>query len=491
MTSNSIEPANYPPLPDEIDYSASLPAIKRRGKTKWVVGLLSLLLLTGSGYYVYQKQVMAQQHERQRMAIAPVEQVDLAITISANGTVEPEQLINVSPKTTGILASLLVNEGDFVNQGQVIAQMDDSNLQGQLIQTQGQLAAAIASLEELLAGNRTEEIAQAAARLRSAEASLEQAEDDLRRNQELVDEGAISRQTYNQARTARDTAQAEKMEAEQALLLSQAGARQEDIDQARAQVEAAKGALKTIQTQIDDTVIRAPFSGIVNRKYADPGAFVTPTTAGSSVSSATSSSILSLAAQNQVVANVAESSIAQIQIGQVVVIEADAYPGKTFQGRVSQIATEATVEQNVTSFEVEVALLGDAAQQLRSGMNVSVDFRVGQVQNAIAVPTIAITQQEGVTGVYVAEPNHPPRFTPITTGATVNNRTEVKSGLNGTEHILINQPPQPRPQSGFSWTGLFGGSPTDGTPGSAPPGAPPGGGPAGGPGGGPGGPPPL
>jgi HlyD family secretion protein len=454
---------------DLTDIPSSSPSRQKLSLTKGLFGLLSLILLTG-GYLVYQRLATPTQQSNQRPMVMSVERENLSITVSANGTIEPEQVVNVSPKTAGVLTKLWVEEGDTVSKGQVIAYMDDSNLQGQLTQAQGQLAKAQADLDRGVAGNRTEEIAQAQARLASAQADLKQAEADLHRNQDLFEAGAIARQAYDKATTTRDTAQAKLREVQQALALSQAGSRPEEIASARAQVESAQGALQTIQAQINDTVIRAPFGGVVSRKYADPGAFVAPTTAGSSVSSATSSSILSLASTNRVVANVAESSIAQIQVGQSVVITADAYPGKTFQGRVSQIATQAIVEQNVTSFEVKVALVGAAAQQLRSGMNVSAKFQVGQLQNVLTVPTVAVTRQNNVTGVFVGAPHQPPKFVAITPGATLNNRTEVKAGLTGTEHILINVPSEAPPPSGFSLSNLLGSGAKDGPPGGGPPG---------------------
>jgi HlyD family secretion protein len=447
---------------------------RRRISKRWL-GLLSLFLIVGGGYWVYQRSAPAEPPAGQRPTVVRVERADLAVTVSSNGTVEPEQLVNISPKTTGIMTQLLVKEGDSVSQGQVIAYMDDSNLQGQMTQAQGQLAKAKADLAKMRAGNRVEEIGQAQARLESAKADLRLAEEDLRRNQALFESGAIARQAYDKARTTRDTAQAKLREEEQALSLSQAGSRVEDIAAAEAAVITAAGSLQTIQAQINDTVVRAPFSGLVSRKYADPGAFVAPTTAGSSVSSATSSSILSLASANRVVANVAENRISQIKLGQPVTITADAYPGKTFEGKVSQIATQAIVEQNVTSFEVKVALIGTTAKALRSGMNVSAKFNVGQLENVLTVPTVAVTRKDQVTGVFVGAPKQPPRFIPITTGITIDNRTEVKSGLTGTEHILINVPTKP-PQSGFSFSDLFGGGAKDGPPGGGPPGGPPGGG---------------
>ncbi len=503
--------------------SPSFHPTRRSHFPKWLLAILAFFLLSGGSYLIY-RQFFTAPEQAQRTTAVPVERTNLMIKVSANGTVKPETVINVSPKNAGNLTQLLVKEGDTVKKGQVLARMDDTNLQGQLLQQQGNLAKAEsnlakllagnrpqdisqaqarvdeaqASLNKLLAGNRSQDIAQAQARLESAQANLRRAESDFRRYQDLYGKGAIAQQALEQKRSDRDTAQAQVTEAQQALSLQktgarpeeidqaraqvkqqqealsllQAGTRQEDIDQARAEVTTAQGSLKSVQTQIDDTFVRASFDGIVIKKYADPGAFVTPMTSGSSVDSATSSSILSLASANHIVASVSESSISNIQINQSVKITADAYPGKIFQGKVTQIATQATVKQNVTSFEVEVAILSDDSRQLHSGMNTSVEFQVGQLENVLTVPSAAVTRQKTVTGVFVAIANQPPRFTPITTGATLNNRTEVKDGLNGTEKVMITLPPQP-PAPGLSLPGLPGGDTPDNKPPGGPGGGPP------------------
>ncbi|MBR8838026.1 MAG: efflux RND transporter periplasmic adaptor subunit [Stigonema ocellatum SAG 48.90 = DSM 106950] len=528
MASNPLDSVNYPKLSDLTD-STSLPEpVKKQSIVKWFVGFFCLFLVVGVSVLAYRQLVEQRQQAEQRLPLVPLERGSFSITVSANGTVEPEQVINVSPKAAGILKSLLIKEGDIVSQGQALAQMDDSNLRGQLREQQGKLARAKANLNKLIAGNRpqdiaqaqakleelqatlrklktgnrSQDIAQAQARLEKTQANLNKAEDEFRRTQKLNNAGAIALQTLNQKRADRDSAQAQVAEAQQALSLEKAGTRQEDIDQARAQVKqqqevlsllkagtrqedidqaradvvSAQGSLENIETQMKDTLIRAPFDGTIIRKYANPGAFVTPMTAGSSVSSATSSSILALADTNRVVANVSESYISQIRVNQEAVITADAYPGKTFQGRVSQIADQATVEQNVTSFQVKVALSSDAKKLLRSGMNVSVQFKVNQLHNILTVPTVAVTRQQNKTGVFVARRNQPPIFTPITTGATVNNRTEVKTGLSGTEQILISPPPQSQHKSGISFPGFPGSSKDDGPKEGPPMGPPPGGG---------------
>lgn len=497
-----------------VDSLVLVPEVKKKkGRRNWLSWLIALCLLGGIGYAVYyQVTVVSRQEVRRRVLTKPVERQSLTITVSANGTVKPERSINLSPKNSGILKRLLAKEGDIVKQGQIVAYMDDSNLRGQLVSAQGELAKAEANLQKAIAGNRPQDIAQAQgvldeaeanlqkvqtgnrsqdigqaqARFQSAQAALRQAEDNFVRNQQLYNAGGISLQTLNQNRATRDSAQASVNEAQQALGLQKAGSRPEDIQQAqavvkqkqqalalvragtriedidvtRAQVTSARGSLQNIQAQINDTIIRAPFDGVVTKKFADPGAFVTPTTASSEVVSSSSSSILSLASTNEVVASLAETNISKIRLGQKVSIQADAYPGKTFEGKVRQIAAQAVVTQNVTSFEVRVSL-SDPQRLLRSGMNAEINFQVGQVENVLVVPTASVVRQENATGVFVAGKNNKPVFTPIDTGVTANNFTEVKSGLTGNERVLLSFPPGSRPQStprGGVFPGLGGGT---------------------------------
>ncbi|HEY9630381.1 MAG TPA: efflux RND transporter periplasmic adaptor subunit [Coleofasciculaceae cyanobacterium] len=423
---------------------APQPFVKSKMKqawTRWLVGFLVLSLLAGGGYVIYRQiMVASRQQTRRQMQTIAVKRTTLPITITANGTVQPKQSTNVSPKDSGRLKSIIVEEGDSVAAGQILAYMDDSDSQGQLLSAQGQLASAEANLQKAIAGNRPQEVAQSQAQLKSAEANLRQAESDIQRNQQLYSEGAISAQTLDTFRTTRDTAQADVEQAQQTVDLSQAGSRQEDIAEARAQVTQAEGGLKTVETQIDDAVIRAPFSGTITKRYADPGDFVAPTTSASDTSSATSSSILSLASTYQVVAKVAETDIARITVGLPVTIKADAYPDQTFEGRVAQVAAEATVTSNVTSFDIKIDILSDKQRLLRPGMNVDVEFKAGELANVLTVPTVAIVRQQQGEGVMIMTESGP-QFTPIKTGATVGNETEVRSGLEDNQQILLSAPP--------------------------------------------------
>ncbi|MEL6855067.1 MAG: efflux RND transporter periplasmic adaptor subunit [Cyanobacteria bacterium J06607_13] len=226
----------------------------------------------------------------------------------------------------------------------------------------------------------------------------------------------------------------------QSVAVLEAGTRSEDIAQARAQVRSAEGALQTIEASLEDTEIAAPFDGVVNQIYAELGAFVSPSVSGAGTESSSSSSILQLSSdRNEVVVNLPESQISKVETGQPVIIKADAFPGETFTGQVERIAAQATVSQNVTSFEVRLSLDLPEAEKLRVGMNVEAAFEVGRLEDALLVPNAAVVRGEEGEGVYVLEGKQPV-FRAIQTGETAQGKTEVTTGLAGDELVLISPP---------------------------------------------------
>ncbi len=425
--------------------------LRRSFWQRFGVPILLLLLLLGLGIFGLNLWEGAKKSQ-QKTITQLVERKTIPVIVTANGTVNAERTINLSPKSQGVIKTLLVKESDRVRKGQVIAVMDDANLRGDLTQYRGQLAQQEANLDKVLNGNRPEDIAQAQAKLNQVQAKLRQAEDDLQRNQSLFNQGAISQQTVNQKRSDRDGAQAEVNQAKAALNLQKRGSRPEDIDNARAQVQAARGALQKIQVQLNDTRVVAPFDGIVIKKYADVGAFVSPSMAGGTADSASSSSILSLSSQrHQVIVNLSESQIAKVKLGQSVTLKADAFPNEVFTGKVDRVAPKATVSQNVTSFEVYVAISSPSAEKLKEGMNVDAQFKVGRLDHVMLIPNAAVVRKAEGEGVFILGRDRQPVFQPIKTGVTAGNQTEVKSGLKGNEQIVVSPPStQSSGSGGFS-----------------------------------------
>jgi HlyD family secretion protein len=304
-------------------------------------------------------------------------------------------------------------------------------------------------------------------------------ERDVAQNEVLEAQQSLALQTAGSRPEQIAQAEAKVNQQAEALALLRAGSRPEEIAKARAQVLAARGQLETIQAQLNDTNVRAPFDGIVTQVFANEGSFVSPSMAGGGGVSAQSSSILTLSSNHlQVLVNLSEAQIAKVRLGQRVNFKVDAFPGLQFSGQVERIAPQATLSQNVTSFEVRVGIpqtrtlsakpqsayesRNGAAQfgeQLKPGMNVEAQFQIGQLDNAILVPNAAVVRQAESEGVYVLEQEQgwfgmrqsKPVFRPIQTGVTVGSQTEVKSGLQGNEQIFVSPPTNPASPSGFSF----------------------------------------
>lgn len=384
----------------------------------------------------------------------PVQQKDVTVRITANGEVVPVQRLNLNPKAAGRLAELYVEQGDRVQQGQVIARMDSRELQAQRQQALAELSKAESNLSLLRAGNRPEAIGQAKATVNQAQAEIAAAQTRLdlanqraNRNQALATEGAISRdrldEVINEQRSARaslEQAKARYTNAVQQLDQQENGPRLQEIAQAAAQVEAARANLKAIETQVEDTVIRAPFAGIITQKNATAGDFVTPTSFASSTSSATS--IVTLANDLEILAKVPEVDIGQIRPGQNVEIRADSFPNQTFKGVVRLVSPEAKedpTQRGVITFEVRVKI-ASGKDKLRSGMTTDLAFLGKQVDKALMVPTVAIVTNKGQTGVLIPDRNNKPKFQPVTIGPNIGNETEIMQGIKPGDPVFVELP---------------------------------------------------
>lgn len=216
----------------------------------------------------------------------PVTSSELTVRITASGSVEPIRTVNLSPKSAGTIQELYVEQGDRVTQGELIARMDNDQLNAQMIQNEASVAEARAQLDDALNGASETDIGQAEAavesaraQLREARARLQLAEDDRDRTQSLYDQGAVSRSDLDRAisesRSANasvEQAIARINEAEQRMIDQKDGNDAETIAQAEARLARAEGQLQAVQVQLNDTEIRAPFDGIITQRFASEGA---------------------------------------------------------------------------------------------------------------------------------------------------------------------------------------------------------------------------
>ena len=421
----------------------------------------------------------------------PVKEQDLNIEIEASGRVEPIKSVNVSPKEPGRMIKLFVEQGDRVTAGQTLAIMENEELATQTSQAKAELKQSQASLAE---GRATvsAEVAQAEARLRQLEAKLNQAQsripkdieqtkaqiqaaesrlelvqERVRRNDYLLKQGAISQDTFDEVRDNAQNAQASINELRQRLeqlqstgdselnqikaeikeakisLEQKRATAPEEVTVMEAAMEQAKMSLERSQIQYQDSIVAAPFDGIVTQRYAVEGAYVAPSTSGSSTASASANSILALAQGLESVAKVPELDIGQLQPGQKVKVVADAYPDQEFTGEIKRIAPEAVIEENVTSFEVRVKLL-TGQDLLRSKMNVDVTFIGKELSDSLVVPTVAIFTEDGEQGVMVPDENNKPQFQPVKLGLYLDDQIQILEGVDANQQVFIDLPEKKR-----------------------------------------------
>lgn len=431
-------------------FSLVFSRIKRPGR--WLVGL-GLVGLLSVGAIAIARRSRTPDYDLNALTVEVGEDA-ITIRITASGTVEPVRTVNLSPNTSGIVEELFVEQGDRVAQGQLVARMDSEQIDAQIVQSKASVAEASAQLDETLRGPTQTDIRQSEASVSQARAQVEDARarqalavDEAVRSQRLFDRGAISRSDLDRALSDRrsadaslDQAIARLNEAEERLLDARNGSEAETIAQAEARLSRAQGQLQATQTQLADTQIRAPFSGIITQRFASEGAFVTPTATASDVTSATSTAIVALASGLEVVAEVPEADIGKIKRGQSVEIQADAFPDQLFEGSVKLIAPEAIERQNVTVFQVRIELL-TGTDQLRSNMNTTVAFLGDQLDDALVIPTVAVITQSGETGVLVPGEDGQAQFEPVVLGSQVGDRIQVVDGLEAGDRVFIDLPP--------------------------------------------------
>lgn len=286
--------------------------------------------------------------------------------IRISGNIEATE-VNVGFKISGRIVSLSVQEGDRVEKGKVLAALDEEDLRQRLKVVRATLKSAQARLSKLLAGSRPEELREAEAALRQTQHDLENRRVHYERVKVLFERQVVSREILDNAETAFKIAKASVDRARENYQLVKEGPRKEDIEDAKAQVEQARASFKLAETQLSDTILYAPLSGIVLVKSSEIGEVVNPGT-----------SILTLADIENVWLKgyIPETDLGKIKWGQEVVVTTDLRPAKEYRGKISFISSQAEfTPKNIQTEKERVTLvyrikvdLPNPTQELKPGM---------------------------------------------------------------------------------------------------------------------------
>lgn len=261
-----------------------------------------------------------------------VERANITTTITATGTIEPVTSVEVGTQVSGIIDKIYVDYNSIVKKGQVIAELDKTNLQS--------------------------ELSSAQSNLRNAQSNLSYQKANYNRYKTLYEKGLVSANDFESARLS--------------------------YQQAVAQVQIQQQAVHKAQTNLGYATITAPIDGIVLSKEVEEGQ-----TVASSMTTPTLFIIAKNLTDMRVIADVDEADIGDVKVGQKVTFTVDAYPEDTFTGSVTQVRQEATTESNVVTYEVVISAPNDDLK-LKPGLTANVTVYTQEKNNVLTVPAKAL-----------------------------------------------------------------------------------------------------
>jgi len=292
------------------------------------------------------------------------------------GNVDIRQ-VDMAFQAIGRVQELRFEEGDSVKAGDTLAVLDPDTYRDLAELARARVEAQRIALQRLQTGSRPEEIAREKASVEAARAAVVDAELLLKRRTELLKTGNVSRELYDEAKNAYDTARARLDVANQVSRLTEIGPRQEDIDQAKALLRAQEATFSMAEQRLADTELKSPSNAIVLSRIVEPGAMVGPNTPVYS---------LALTDKVWVRTHVSEPDLARIKPGMAVKIATDGDPARIYDGWIGFISptaefTPKTVETTELRTQLVYRLrvfVRDSDDRLRQGMPVTVRVPLGK-----------------------------------------------------------------------------------------------------------------
>ncbi len=393
--------------------SLDAPRRSSRSRGRWVVLFFLLLVLLAVAVVVVRARrpvAPAAPAETKAATAAPQPiEVTTAPAITRNlqrgvevvGSLAADEEVVVSSQVAGELASLNVDFGSYVQQGQVIAQLDQRDAKLKIAQAEATLKQTEARLG-VKSGERF--TADQNADVRQAKASLDWGQMDLDRATKLVENGDIARSVYDQAVTNRNMAAARYQAAVDA------------VNQQLAILEQQRPTLDLAKKALEDTVVRSPISGAVKEKHTARGTYLP-----------INGKIVTLVRINplRLRADIPESSAAAVRTGQTMTLTIDAFPGRTFTGKVARIGPSLNESTRALTIEAEVT---NPNNVLRPGMFAKSQLITQQNAPAVMVPQRAVINAAGLAKVFVIENGHAVERI-VKTGATDGDLIEITDGV--------------------------------------------------------------
>ncbi len=360
-----------------------------------------------------------------QIAAVEMRYAPLVRTLQFSARVATLSRVDVGSTITARVAKVLVNDGAQVRQGDVLVQLESAELRAALTQAQ----ASASQAQARLAGLRSTGRATAKAVAMQSDATLQAAQAELKRNQQLVAQGFISASRLDDVQRAVEVARAQQASA-QALVQANADAGA-DVVQAQAQLDQALAAVSTAQARLAQAQVIAPANARVLTRQVEPGQIVQP---GKALMS------LALAGPTQLIAPVDERFLDQLQIGQSASVVADAFDEQRFTAHVLSISP--TVDAQRGAIEVKLSLDKDPPAFLREDMTLSVEVETAKRERALVLPLKAVrSQTNNSTASVLLAIDGRAQEKPVRLGLRTLEAAEVLEGLAPGDIVLLGDQP--------------------------------------------------
>jgi RND family efflux transporter MFP subunit len=311
---------------------------------------------------------------------------DISAELNIVGNLIGATTVDVVPRTAGRLVSVNVKLGDRVSRGQLLAKIEDQEVNEQVKQAEA-----------------SHQVAQAT--IRQREADLKFAEVNLERSKSLFARQLLPQQSLDDAEARHSAAVAQ-------------------LDLARAQFSQAQARLEELRINLGNTNITSPVNGFVGRRNVDPGAWASNQTPVVSVVDISSV---------RLVANVVEKDLRLVNVGDPARVEVDAFPGETFRGRIARVAPVLDPTTRTAEIEIEVP---NRDFRLKPGMYARMGVTIESRTGTTLVPKSAVVDYDSKRGVFTMTADNKAKFVPLETGIEDATRVEVRGGLTTTDTLI-------------------------------------------------------
>jgi multidrug efflux pump subunit AcrA (membrane-fusion protein) len=395
--------------------------------------LLGLAIAGGTGWLLFQPK-NGKDEKKVETKRVKVERGDLTVGVTATGEIKPLKEIELKSKASGLMVHFPKLPSEPVKEGELLAQLDKKVEQRNLSLAESNLMTAEANLE-LTKHKYTADLKTSESEGAAAKEDEKQKLAELRRMEKLSGE-LITESELGTHRLAARLAEEKAKQAEASLTLIR-NRREADEKLTLAEVQKARVSVEDARERLADTELRAPVTGILLKKLVEEGQIVasgiSATTGGTSIA------IVADVSHLMVEANIDETDISKVKLGQPVEISLASGSKERFKGKVDLILPRGEIDSNVIVFKARIGIEGDIFGRVLAGMTASVDIRVGERKGVLLVPSEAVRVESNGTFVNVPD-GESTKPVAVKVGLDNGVKAEILEGLAEGDEVIVAKP---------------------------------------------------